>query len=121
MSNSTVPRTGLQIRSLVRKSGELEVSLAEVPVRYLSTGQKKRAALARVLGQAAPVWLLDEPFDALDVDGIQALNGLIAEHAGRGGCVLLTSHQPLSLTEPAPQMLDLEAYAPAPAAAPAAP
>ena len=57
---------------------------------------------------------------ALDVDGIAALNGLIKEHAARGGCVLLTSHQALTLADPAPQTLDLEHYAPAPPNAPAA-
>ena len=84
------------------------------PVRTLSQGQRRRIALARLALQgSATLWLLDEPFDALDMDGIQALNGLIAEHAARGGCVLLTSHQPLSLLQPVPQLLDLEAYAPA--------
>ena len=92
------------------------------PVRTLSQGQRRRVALARLaLSGGAPLWLLDEPFDALDVDGIVALNDLIAEHAAGGGCVLLTSHQALSLTAPVPQTLDLEAYAPRlPAAAAAA-
>jgi heme exporter protein A len=91
------------------------------PVRTLSQGQRRRVALARLaLSGDAPLWLLDEPFDALDVDGIVALNGLIAEHAARGGCVLLTSHQALTLSAPVPQTLDLEAYAPGPAAAPVA-
>lgn len=84
------------------------------PVRTLSQGQRRRIALARLALQgSATLWLLDEPFDALDVDGIQALNDLIAEHAARGGCVLLTSHQALSLQQPVPLLLDLEAYAPA--------
>ena len=91
------------------------------PVRTLSQGQRRRIALARLaLSGQAPLWLLDEPFDALDVDGIVALNGLIAEHAARGGCVLLTSHQALTLQTPAPQTLDLEAFAPRPGS-PAAP
>ena len=91
------------------------------PVRTLSQGQRRRIALARLaLSGNAPLWLLDEPFDALDVDGIVALNGLIAEHAARGGCVLLTSHQALTLAAPTPQTLDLEAFAPQPAAAPVA-
>ncbi len=83
------------------------------PVRTLSQGQRRRVALARLaLSGHTPLWLLDEPFDALDADGIEALNALIAEHAARGGCVLLTSHQALTLTQPAPQLLDLEAFAP---------
>jgi heme exporter protein A len=59
------------------------------------------------------LWLLDEPFDALDVDGIAALNAVLGEHAERGGCVLLTSHQTLTLNSPVPQVLDLDAAAPA--------
>ncbi len=83
------------------------------PVRTLSQGQRRRVALARlVLSNHAPLWLLDEPFDALDTDGIEALNGLIAEHAADGGGVVLTSHQALSLQKPVPQVLDLEAFAP---------
>jgi heme exporter protein A len=82
------------------------------PARTLSQGQKRRVALARLaLSQSADLWLLDEPFDALDNDGITALNGLLSEHAARGGCVLLTSHQALSLTEPAPQVFDLDRHA----------
>jgi heme exporter protein A len=82
------------------------------PVRTLSQGQRRRVALARLaLSQSADLWLLDEPFDALDNDGIAALNGLLSEHAARRGCVLLTSHQALSLTEPAPQVFDLDRHA----------
>jgi heme exporter protein A len=82
------------------------------PVRTLSQGQRRRVALARLaLSHDAPLWLLDEPFDALDADGIDALAGVIAEHAAGGGCVLLTSHQPPKLAHPAPVPLDLEAYA----------
>lgn len=82
------------------------------PVRTLSQGQRRRVALARlVLAMGSPVWLLDEPFDALDTDGVAALNEIIGSHAAAGGCVLLTSHQPLTLTHPAPSIFDLEPYA----------
>ena len=54
--------------------------LADVPVRYLSTGQQKRAALARVLGQAAPVWLLDEPLSGLDTASQDLVSALVREH-----------------------------------------
>ena len=82
------------------------------PVRTLSQGQRRRVALARLaLSMASPLWLLDEPFDALDADGVAALNDLIGEHAAQGGCVLLTSHQPLSLAQPVPALFDLEPYA----------
>jgi heme exporter protein A len=78
-------------------------------VRTLSQGQRRRVALARLaLSLATPLWLLDEPFDALDVDGIAVLNELLTEHAAAGGATLLTSHQPLSLQQPAPRVLDLD-------------
>ncbi len=87
-------------------------------VRTLSQGQRRRVALARLaLSGHAPLWLLDEPFDALDDDGVAALNALISAHARQGGCVLLTSHQALSLQQPVPAVLDLEPFAPLPARA----
>lgn len=69
--------------------------LREVPVRFLSSGQRKRATLARVAASGAPLWLLDEPLNALDADGSERLDGLIAEHLHEGGTVLAASHQPL--------------------------
>jgi heme exporter protein A len=66
--------------------------LADVPVRLLSSGQAKRAALARVAGSGAPLWLLDEPFNALDSDGFDRLAELIDAHCARGGAVLAASH-----------------------------
>jgi len=70
--------------------------LAKVPVRLLSSGQLKRATLARVAASAAPLWLLDEPLNALDADGLERLSRLIAAHREQGGAVLAASHQPLS-------------------------
>jgi heme exporter protein A len=69
--------------------------LAEVPVRLLSTGQAKRATLARVAASAAPLWLLDEPLNGLDRDGVERLDGVIAAHRTSGGAVLAASHAPL--------------------------
>ena len=69
--------------------------LAEVPVRLLSSGQRKRAALARVAASGAALWLLDEPLNALDGDGADRLDALIARHRAGGGAVLAASHQPL--------------------------
>ena len=69
--------------------------LADVPVRYLSTGQTKRAALARLLGQAAPIWLLDEPLNGLDSGGVALVEALLTEHLEGGGIAVVASHQPL--------------------------
>jgi heme exporter protein A len=78
------------------------------PVRTLSQGQRRRVALSRLCtAPTGALWLLDEPFDALDAEGVAALNQLLAEHAARGGSVLLTSHVPLNLTSPAPIVLSL--------------
>lgn len=70
--------------------------LADVPVRLLSTGQAKRAALARVVASGAPLWLLDEPVNGLDDDGVMRLNAIVAEHRRAGGAVLAASHVPLA-------------------------
>lgn len=69
--------------------------LAHVPVRLLSTGQAKRATLARVVASGAPLWLLDEPLNGLDGDGVKRLDALVAEHLERGGAILAASHGPL--------------------------
>ena len=64
------------------------------PVRRLSQGQRRRAALARLaLCGARRLWLLDEPFAALDSSGVQTLQRLMAGHLSRGGAIVLTSHQ----------------------------
>jgi len=70
--------------------------LAAVPVRLLSTGQAKRARLARVVASGAPLWLLDEPMNGLDRKGVSELDRAIAAHFASGGAVLAASHVPLS-------------------------
>jgi heme exporter protein A len=65
------------------------------PVRTLSAGQKRRSALARVLVQSRPLWLLDEPLDGLDAEGIALIAELLGRHLQDGGGVVMTSHQPL--------------------------
>ena len=67
-------------------------SLAEVPVRILSTGQARRARLARVMASGAPLWLIDEPLNGLDRDGVKRLDRAIADHRASGGAVLAASH-----------------------------
>ncbi len=69
---------------------------AAVPVRLLSAGQAKRAALARVMASAAPLWLLDEPANALDDRAVKALGGAIASHLRSGGAVVAASHTALA-------------------------
>jgi len=71
--------------------------LGEVPVRMLSAGQRKRAALARVVASGAPLWLLDEPANGLDADGLARLEAAMAAHRAGGGAILAASHQPLAL------------------------
>ena len=84
--------------------------LAEVPVRYLSTGQKKRAALARVLGQQAPIWLLDEPLSGLDTASQGLVSTLVREHCEGGGIALIASLQPLDV--PGMTSFAIEDFAP---------
>ena len=71
--------------------------LREVPVRMLSTGQRKRSALARVVSSGAPLWLLDEPANGLDTEGQERLAEAMAAHRAGGGAILAASHQPLGL------------------------
>jgi heme exporter protein A len=66
--------------------------LAGVPVRLLSSGQAKRATLARVAASGAQLWLLDEPLNGLDADGVARLDAAIADHRAAGGAVLAASH-----------------------------
>lgn len=69
--------------------------LGEVPVRLLSTGQARKARLARVVASDARIWLLDEPLNGLDSDGAERLRIVIDSHRKSGGAVLAASHQPL--------------------------
>ena len=72
-------------------------SLADVPVRMLSTGQKRRAAIARVIASGAPLWLLDEPANGLDAASLDRLAAAIARHRAGGGAVLVASHVAVAL------------------------
>ena len=72
-------------------------SRAALPVRVLSQGQKRRVALARLVLQTQPLWLLDEPFVALDGPAQSLVAGFMEAHLARGGMVLFTSHQPVDI------------------------
>jgi heme exporter protein A len=67
------------------------------PSRTLSAGQKRRAALARLLVAPRPLWLLDEPLAALDVEGLAYVGEMLEQHLQAGGGALVTSHQPLPI------------------------
>lgn len=85
-----------------------EVGLAgyeDVPAHQLSAGQHRRVNLARLHLSRRPLWLLDEPFTAIDRDGVASLQNLFVNHARRGGAVVLTSHQPLTLDYPVKRLM----------------
>ena len=69
----------------------------DLAVRFLSAGQKRRVLLARLAVRKATLWILDEPFTALDVKAVDMLSGLIEEHLAQGGMAILTSHQSMPL------------------------
>jgi heme exporter protein A len=86
-----------RLAGFTAKTGEALAKLgvpADVPVRRLSQGQRRRAALARLaVSERNALWLLDEPYAALDVEAAATVDGLIAAHAARGGAVIFTTHQ----------------------------
>ncbi len=70
----------------------------DLPIKMLSQGQKRRVALTRLLLNSAPLWILDEPFVALDADAVEFLQSVIASKLQNGGMVMLTTHQEVALT-----------------------
>jgi len=72
-------------------------ALADLPARVLSSGQKRRLALARLALAPAALWLLDEPTVGLDVASVARLGALLSDHRARGGMVLAATHLPLPL------------------------
>lgn len=83
-------------------------ALRDVPVRMLSTGQRKRAMLARVIASGAETWLLDEPGNGLDDASTALLGAAVKVHLGSGGILVAASHQPLPLTMPV--VIDMAAH-----------
>lgn len=72
---------------------------ADTPASQLSAGQLRRVALARLVLNAKPLWLLDEPLTALDKEGQEVLNNLLKEHLEMGGMVVVATHHPVDLTQ----------------------
>ena len=91
---------------LYSAAGDISVALDEVglarakdlPAQYLSAGQKKRLALARLKLCARPLWLLDEPLASLDIDGKALAAKFIAEHCQRDGIAIAATHEPLGIS-----------------------
>jgi heme exporter protein A len=98
------PASGEALRSALER-----LRVPELPVRKLSQGQRRRAALARLLVSDAPLWLLDEPYSALDTEGVAALNQRIGEHTVTGGAVIYTTHQEAGIRSS--RVVDLSACA----------
>lgn len=90
----------LHLRGLAADAFGIEAALArvdlqgyeDVPVARLSAGQKRRVALARLFLEQRPLWILDEPFTAIDRTGVAELEGWLGRQAASGGMVLLTTH-----------------------------
>ncbi|MGO4700324.1 cytochrome c biogenesis heme-transporting ATPase CcmA [Dyella sp. 2RAB6] len=100
-------RDGLAAADALREIGL--AGYEDEPVRRLSAGQKKRAALVRLLLLPATLWLLDEPYANLDRAGIELVNGLLARHAARGGAALVTSHGAVSFLGGEPRRIRMHA------------
>ena len=112
------PRENLRIAMALdtgADEAELESALArldlaqfmDVPCRSLSAGQRRRVGLARLTLGGGRLWLLDEPFTALDRSGIEAVRALIEAHLDGDGCAVLTSHQPINLDAGRSASIDL--------------
>ena len=82
------------------------VALADIPVRFLSTGQRKRANLARVITSNADIWLLDEPYNGLDNASSARLDEVLLKHTSAGGIALVAAHQPPSINVAQSILLD---------------
>ena len=103
-----VPRQAAQIGEALRRLGL--AGCENLPARVLSQGQRRRVTLARLaLSKGAPLWILDEPFAALDAAAVEHVQDLIAEQLSRGAAVILTTHLETKITAAAAQRIDLEA------------
>ncbi len=102
-----------EVRQGVLRSALAQFGLADLahdPTRILSSGQRRRLSLARLLVRPADLWLLDEPTIALDIETIQLVETLIARHRQRGGYVVVATHAQMRIGQAVPLYLDR--YAP---------
>jgi len=95
----------LALHGLDKKEAETTLNIVnllgfeDVLASQLSAGQHRRIALARLWQSQAPIWILDEPFTAIDKFGVTKLEQLFLQHADNGGCVILTTHQDLTFDD----------------------
>ncbi len=82
--------------------------IRDVPLRTLSAGQRQRVALARLLTCGAALWVLDEPFTALDTSGVAIVDAMLREHTEAGGAAMLTSHHPVTLSGVTPRLVRID-------------
>lgn len=82
----------------------------DMPCYLMSAGQQRRVSLARMLLSQAKLWIIDEPFTALDKQGVQELEALLSAHAQAGGSIILTTHHSLQMDYPI-RVIDLDAMA----------
>ena len=89
-------------------AGEGLAEAADLPVQWLSQGQRRRVALTRLaLSETRPLWILDEPFSALDAAAVMRVGDRISRHAAEGGIVIFTTHQEVALGA-VPRLLELQ-------------
>jgi heme exporter protein A len=86
---------GARIEAALARLGLAHI--ADLPCAYLSAGQKRRAALARLIAAERPLWLLDEPATALDVASQAVLSAMMREHLAQGGMIIAATHAPLDI------------------------
>jgi heme exporter protein A len=97
--------TDTEIEEALRQMGL--AGFEDVPARMLSQGQKRRIALSRLLLTSASIWILDEPFTALDVKAVAFLQSIISGHLEKGGIAIVTTHQETELTSASSQSIKL--------------
>ena len=103
------PVTEVEIEDALLKMGL--AGYEDVPVRQMSQGQQRRVALSRLLLTDASLWVLDEPFVALDVAAVELLQSILVKHVENEGMVILTTHQAVPLPAEKMQRISLDQYA----------